>query len=167
MSASQRDIVGRRSRGAARKLVVPLLVRPDQRRRDRQPRPDRRPRHVEHHQVLRQRERARIVFADVAFDFRRGIEVVEEVKHDGLARLHHIQNLAALLRRRVRHRADTDGALFGIAGAFDQLADCIKTFVDQQIGALRVIDEETARRGVARKHEDEPVPFQPVADRTS
>jgi len=38
--------------------------------------------------------------------------------------------------------------------------------VDQQIGPLRIVDKEPARRGIARKHEGKPIPFEPVANRT-
>ncbi len=166
MSASQRDIVGvawraspRETRRGAPCSATPVVGVTASRVRDLLLR------HVEHHQVLRQRQRALVVLADLALDLRRGVEVVEEVIDHGLPRLHQLEHLAALLRRGVRHGADADRALLRIAGALDQLLHGVEAFVDQQIGALGVVDKELARRGVAGEHEAKPVPLQPIAHR--
>ena len=93
MSASQRDIVGRCLRGAARNsswrsLFGQTSVGVTARRvriavaRD-----------IEDHQILRQSERTRIVLANFAFDLGRGVEVVEEMEHHGLARLYQSKTL--------------------------------------------------------------------------
>ena len=72
-------------RGAARKPLVALLVRPHMRRRNRQADANVIRRDVEHHEILRQRERTIVMLADFAFDLRAGVEVVEEVVDDGEA----------------------------------------------------------------------------------
>ena len=159
-----RHLQARLARRHAEAGVV-LLVGPDMRRRDSEAHARFRRRDVEHHQILRQRQWSLVVFANVALDFRRGVEIVEEMIDHRKPWLHQGKNASGLFGRGMRHGADAAGHLLVITRALHQLRDRVETFVNQQIGILRVVDEVPARRGVAGEDEGQPIPFEPVADR--
>src|SRR6516225_4352386 len=117
------------------------------RRRDRQSHTNLLWRDIEHHQVLRQRKRAIIVLADFAFDFRTGVEVIEEMIDGGKTRLGEGKHLPRLLGCSVEHGCDLSCALLIIARAFHQLRRGIEAFVNYEISALSILNKELARRG--------------------
>src|SRR5215208_3694248 len=132
--------------GRAAKTVVAILIRPYMRCCNRQANANILWSDIEHHEVLRQREWTIVVFADLTLDLRGGVEVMEEVVDDRETRLDQRKHLSRLARRSMHHGADAARRPFIVARALDQLRHRVEALVDQQVGILRIIDKESARR---------------------
>ncbi len=130
------------TRGRTKSVFVVLLVRPHVRRRDRQADANIIGCDVEHHEILRQGERAMVMLADLTFDVPAGVEVVEEVVDDGKPRLDQSKHLSRFVGRRMHHGPDGACGLFVVARALDQLRHGVEALVDQEVGALGIVDKE-------------------------